>query len=330
MLKKTVLVVVCLLGLVIVVAGAGLAYLILRKPAQAPPSLIKVAMTPERIARGKYVFESVADCGGCHSQRDFTRVAGPEVLSGRGRGNVLSEIVRGLPGTIVASNITPDVETGIGAWTDGEKIRAIRDGISRDGHALFPMMPYEGFRRFSDEDVQALVAFLNSLPPLRNPLPKTNLIFPVSLLIKSAPQPVDSVPPVDPGNKLKYGEYLATVGGCVGCHTPAEKGRPIPGKFLAGGQRFETSFGTVVTPNITPDVDTGTGKWSEEFFLQKFYDYKEYAENGPPVMAGPESFTLMPWLAFVRKTPDELSAIYAYLRTVPAVHNPVETHPVRQ
>ena len=327
MLRKILLVVGCLVALVTLVTGAGLAYLFLRKPAQAPPSSIKVAMTPERIARGEYIFVSVADCGGCHSQRDFTRVGGPEVPSGRGRGNILSDIMKGLPGTVVAPNITPDVETGIGAWTDGEKIRAIREGVSRDGHALFPMMPYQGFRRFSDDDVQALVAFLNSLPPVRNPLPKTKLNFPVSVLIKSVPQPVDRVPPVNRSDKVKYGEYLAAVGGCSDCHTPMDKGQPIPGKLLAGGQRFETLFGTVVAANITPDMETGTGKWSEDFFLKKFYDYREYAEKGPPALPGPESFTLMPWLSFARKTPDELSAIYTYLRTVPAVRNYVEIHP---
>src|SRR5262245_31319690 len=83
MFKKVLLVAGCLVGLAVVVGGAGIAYLFLRKPTQALPSSIKVAMTPERIARGKYLFESVADCGGCHSQRDFTRVGGPEVLSGR-------------------------------------------------------------------------------------------------------------------------------------------------------------------------------------------------------------------------------------------------------
>ena len=326
MLKKILLVVGCLVGLAVVVGGAGIAYLFLRKPAQAPPSSIKVAMTPERIARGQYIFESVADCAGCHSQRDFTRVGGPEVPAGLGRGNVLSDILKGLPGTVVASNITPDVETGIGAWTDGEKIRAIREGIGRDGRALFPMMPYQSFRRLSDEDVQSVVAFLDSRPPVRNPLPKTKLIFPVSVLIKSAPQPVGSVPPVDRADRVKYGEYLVAVGGCNDCHTPQEKGQPVPGRFLAGGMPFEGPFGKVVTPNITPDMDTGLGKWSEEFFLKKFYDYKEYAENGPPA-AGPEAFTLMPWLAFSRKAPDELSAIYAYLRTIPAVRNSVDTHP---
>jgi hypothetical protein len=146
MLKTILLILVCLVTLVVVVAAAGGTYLYLRKPAQAPASSIKVSMTPERIARGKYVFESVADCGGCHSQRDFSLVNGPVVDSGRGAGTVLSEIMKGLPGTVVAPNITPDPETGLGSWTDGEKIRAIREGVDREGNALFPMMPYQGFR----------------------------------------------------------------------------------------------------------------------------------------------------------------------------------------
>lgn len=152
-----------ILTLVVVLAAAGgLAFLYLHQPAQVAASSIRVPMTPERIARGKYIFEDLADCGGCHSQRDFTRVAAPEVPSGAGRGNILSQVLHGLPGTIVAPNLTPDPETGLGRWTDGEKIRAIRDGVDITGRALFPMMPYPGYRSMSDEDVQAVVAYMNS------------------------------------------------------------------------------------------------------------------------------------------------------------------------
>lgn len=324
MWKKIILIV---LLVIVGVPAAAIAYLYLRKPAQAPPSATKVAMTPERIARGKMIFQNIADCDGCHSQRDFSRVDGPVVESGRGRGNVMSALLTGLPGTVVAPNITPHPETGIGNWTDGEKIRAIRDGVNRDGRALFPMMPYEGYRKMSDEDVEAVVAYLNSLPPVKNPLPKTQLAFPVNLLIKGAPQPAGSVPPPDHTDKVKHGEYLVTIGGCGDCHTPLDKGQPVPGKFLAGGQVFAATIGTVVTANITPDIETGIGKWSEEFFLKKFYDYKEYAANGPPKMPGPEAFTLMPWLGLCQLPPEDLGAIYAYLRTMKPVHNPVETHP---
>jgi mono/diheme cytochrome c family protein len=314
------------LAFIIAVPAAGVGYLYLRKPAQAPAPSIRVPMTPERIARGKYLF-TVADCDGCHSQRDFERMGGPVVESGRGRGNVLSSFVEGMPGVVVARNITPDPETGIGAWTDGEKIRAIREGIDKNGNALFPMMPYGELRHMSDDDVQALVAYLNTLAPIRNPLPATQLNFPVSVLIKGAPQPVGSVPSPDVSTKVKRGRYLVSIAGCGGCHTRSEKGKPVAGMEFAGGEVFATKAGTVVSANITPDPQTGIGKWSEDYFLKKFYDYKEYAAGAAPRIAGPESFTLMPWLNFSRLAPEDLEAIYQYLRTVKPVYHAVETHP---
>lgn len=324
MFKKMLL---TLLLVVIVVPVAGLTFLYVRKPAQVPASATKVPMTPERVARGKYIFQHLADCDGCHSQRDFSKVGGPVVPSGRGAGNPLSSLMTGLPGVVTAPNITPDPETGIGAWTDGEKIRAIRDGVDNTGRALFPMMPYTGYRNMSDEDVESVVAYMNSLPPVKHALPVTRLDFPVNLMIQFAPQPAGSVPSPNRAEGLKYGEYLVSVGGCNECHTPLDKGRPIPGKRFAGGQSFATNLGTVVSANITPDMDTGIGKWSEEFFLKKFYDYKEYAASGPPPLQGPHAFTLMPWLSFSQLPPEDLSAIHAYLRMVPPVHNSVETHP---
>jgi hypothetical protein len=226
---------------------------------------------------------------------------------------------------LVAPNITPDRETGIGNWTDGEKIRAIREGVDRDGRALIPAMPYPHFRNMSDEDVESVVAYLDSLSPVKNPLPPTHLAFPISLLIKGVPQPAGSVPPPDRADKLKYGQYLVTLADCVGCHTPRQKfGQPIPGMEFAGGGVAATSLGTVVSANITPDLETGIGKWSEEYFLKKFYDYKEYAAGGAPKT---EAFTVMPWLAFSQLPPEDLGAIYAFLRTFKPVHHPVETHP---
>jgi mono/diheme cytochrome c family protein len=316
-----------ILALLLLIVGGGAAFLYFRKPAQVEALAIKVSMTPERIARGKYIFENLSDCDGCHSQRDFTRVGGPVVVSGRGSGNELSAFLKGLPGTVVAPNLTPDPETGLGKWTDGEKIRAIRDGVDNTGRALFPMMPYPSYRAMSDEDVQAVVAYLNSLPPVRNPLPVTRLDFPVGLFIKFAPAPAGSVAPTDRVDQTKYGEYLATIGGCGACHTPLEKGQPVAAMALAGGQVFKTSAGTVLSANITPDLETGIGKWADEFFQKKFYDYREYAASGPPPLPGPQAFTLMPWLAMSQLQSDDLSAIYTWLRTVKPVHNYVETHP---
>ncbi|HTT61451.1 MAG TPA: cytochrome c [Bryobacteraceae bacterium] len=316
-----------LLAGIVVVIGGGLAFLCLVKPAHAPASQVKVALTPERIARGQYLFERVCDCAGCHSQRDFTRVGGPEVAGRRGAGTVMSDFLIGLPGVVVAPNITPDVETGIGSWSDGEKIRAIREGVDKDGRPLFPLMPYTGYRAMSDQDAEALVAYMDTLPPIHNPLSKTSLAFPVNLMIRLAPQPAGTVPPPETGDRFKYGRYLVTIAGCSECHTPAEKGQPVPGMEYAGGQVFATKAGTVLTANITPDLDTGIGKWSEEFFLKKIYDYKEYAEHGAPPLAGPQAFTLMPWLAYSGLRPEDLSAIYTYLHSLKPIRHSVETHP---
>ena len=93
-----------------------------------------------------------------------------------------------------------------------------------------------------------------------------------------------------------------------------------------GGEIFRTPMGTVVSANITPDKDTGIGKWSEQDFLNKFYQYRKYVEMASPKI-GPESFTLMPWLPFCQMAEEDLKAILTFLKTQPPVYNAVETHP---
>ncbi len=307
--------------------GGGFAYLSLRQPNALPPESVQVKMTPENIARGEYLFTIAADCDGCHSQRDITKFSAPVVTSGRGRGWQFPKEL-GLPGDVVAPNITPDVETGIGAWTDGEKIRAIREGVSRDGRPLFPMMPYQAMAKMSDADVQALVAYMNTLPAVRNPLPRTRLDFPVNYLITSAPAPARNVAAVDTSNKLEWGRYLVTLAGCSGCHTPMEKGEPKPGLVFAGGEPFTIGTMKAVSANITPDTDTGIGKMSEAEFIERFHQYRKYEQEGIPAVK-PESFTIMPWMALSKFSKEELSAIYTFLRTVKPVNHSVETHPLK-
>jgi len=109
-------------------------------------------------------------------------------------------VVQNLPGRIVARNITSDPETGAGTWTDDQLARAIREGIGHDGRALFPMMPYQSLRHMSDEDLASLVVYIRSLPPVRNLLPKTEIIFPVEYLIRGVPQPITE-PVQQPGSQ---------------------------------------------------------------------------------------------------------------------------------
>lgn len=310
------------------VIAAG-SYFFFRSPRQAPAPQLRIEATPERLARGEHLFE-IADCGGCHSERDFSRWSGPERPGRRAAGFIFPPEL-GLPGTVVARNITPDRETGIGAWTDGEIVRAIREGVDRDGHALFPMMPYGSYRSMSDEDVYSLVAYLRTLPPVRNELPETKLNFPVSVLIKGAPSPLDGpVPHPDASNGVRYGEYLAAISGCRECHTQKRNGEIVADMQFAGGREFFIGRFSVRTANITPDMETGIGAWSEQRFFEKFRNYTRMSsETLPP--ASQENFTMMPWMNFTKLTDAELHALYAFLRTVKPIRNAVDPHkPVKQ
>jgi hypothetical protein len=317
-------------------------YLLLRRPASAPPSDIVVAMTPVQLERGEYLFTTLLDCDGCHSERDFSRLAGPMVAGTRGKGGVMQ--MEGLPGQVNAPNITPDKETGIGGWTDGEKIRAIREGISKDGHMLFPLMPYPGYRYLSATDVQALVAFMNTLPAIRNYVPRSSITFPASMLMKGVPTPVSrKILPVyldptgepdmvlkkdddDPNGGELYGEYLVSVAGCQECHTQQSFGRPDASMRFAGGRLFQMPQGSVVSPNITPDNDTGIGKWDFIRFRDRMHGFRQYKNTELPKV-GPERFTLMPFLAYANLTDNDLEAMLLYLKAQRPITNFVVPHP---
>ncbi|MCC7157093.1 MAG: hypothetical protein IT161_21110 [Bryobacterales bacterium] len=315
-----------LLGLLLT-AGAVLGYLSFRKPDSVAPSTVKVEATPERLKRGEYLFTTLSDCDGCHSERDWSKFGAPVLAGRRGVGTVMPPEL-GLPGRVAPSNITPDVETGLGSWTDGEKIRAIREGVSKDGRALFPMMPYTYYRSMSDEDVYSLVAYMNSLPPVRNAVPRTDLDFPVGLMIKGVPKPSGAVAQPDRGDKLKYGEYLTSIGVCGECHTQAERGELKMDKAFAGGREFQIGRFIVHSANITPDETTGVGTWDEQRFVKRFKDYGNFNLNGSPT-ANQSNFTLMSWPAMSQLDEDDLKTIYAYLRTLKPIHNPVDSHPAQ-
>src|SRR5271169_2511730 len=187
-------------------------------PRTRPLTARQFERTPQRLARGRYLFTSSTGCTGCHSVHDWNTHGGPIMPGAEGVGQVMW--FTNLPGRIVAPNITPDPETGAGNWTDDQLARAIREGIGHDGRALFPMMPYTHFREMSDEDLASVIVYLRSLPPVRHELPKTEIIFPVKYLIRNVPEPVTS--PVSDGiiasDPAKYGAHLVNLAGCGDCH----------------------------------------------------------------------------------------------------------------
>jgi hypothetical protein len=313
-----------LIAIPIVLVCAAI-YLVVRRPSSAPPPKIVVSMSPERIERGQYLFTTLLDCDGCHSGRDFSRLGGPVVAGTRGMGGQVR--LAGLPGEVYAPNITPDKETGIGNWTDGEKIRAIREGISKDGHMLFPLMPYPGYKYLSDLDTMSLVAYMNTLPAIRNSVQRSSISFFVSVMVKSVPQPVTrTIPPVDPGGGEIYGEYLVSIAGCEQCHTQQSMGQEDASMRFAGGRIFATPDGTVASANITPDKDTGIGKWDFIRFRDRMQAMRQYKGTEFPKV-GPERFTLMPWIAYSSMSDHDLEAIFLYVKSRRSITNSVVPHP---
>jgi len=308
----------------LLVPAVGFGVLMVKPPSARPPSAEKVEITPERLARGKYLAEHVSSCIECHSEHDLQSYASPIIPGTEGNGGGCFDESVGLPGVICAANITPD-PTGLGNWTDGEILRAMREGVSRDGHALFPMMPYGAYRSMSDEDARAVVAYLRSMKPISRARPPSSLKFPVSAFIKLAPKPLEGEVKAPPASDvLAYGRYLTTIAGCADCHTPNDKGTPKPGLELAGGQEYKMPFGRIVSSNITPDPETGIGALTKEQFIGRF---KAFAELDPKAPAAPGRNTFMPWRLYAGMTEEDLGAIYVYLRTVKPVKNKVNPFP---
>lgn len=269
--------------------------------------------TPARAARGKYLTENVMGCFACHTRLDQRDPAGSYASSKvRGAGGTME--ADGQP-WLVAPNITPDGETGVGGWTDDQLARAIREGVGRDGRALFPVMPYGGYRNLSDEDLAAVVVYLRAVEPVRNPLPKSEVPFPLSRLINAAPEPVEAaIPEPDRSSPAKYGEYLVKISDCAGCHTPrGGMGQPVEGLEYGGGNLFgDGKGGAVAAANITPDP-TGISYYDEALFVEAMRTGHVKARTLSPAM---------PWWAFKGMTDEDLRAMFAYLRTLrPARHS---------
>jgi cytochrome c553 len=312
--KISLIVILCLAAVLAVAVTATIGWRPFIGPRIRPLTDRTFQSTPERLARGKYLVENEAVCVYCHSPHDWTKPGAP-ILPGMEGAGMDFRILKGLPGDVYVPNITPDPETGAGKWTDDMLARAIREGIGHDGRTLFPMMPYETYRHLPDEDVASIVVFLRSLPPVRNPLPKTEIIFPVKYLIRSAPEPVtEPVSAPDLSDPVKRGEYLVNIAGCRDCHTPMDKGAPLPNLDMAGGQIFEGPWGRVATANLTPDP-SGIPYYDEALFLQ--------AIRTGSVKARPLS-PIMPWAYYGGMTDEDLKAIFAYIKTLKPLHHVVD------
>jgi cytochrome c553 len=251
-----------------------------------PVAEVQVAMTPEQIAHGERI---ASLCLGCHSTDGELPLEGQNFLGG----------AEGSPpvGTVYAPNLTP---AHFSDWTDGEIIRAIREGVHKSGRSLI-IMPSKAFHNMSDEDVQALVAYLRSQPAVEPDTPANRLnllgvaftlMAPLASARPSITQPVVA-PPAGP--TAAYGAYLTSFVGCSDCH-----GEKLDGDTTGGDPNAPAG------PNLTRIVPT----WTEEQFVSFFRTGVD--PGGDSVDEG------MPWQDYdAFASDDDLRAMFAYLSTLP-------------
>jgi mono/diheme cytochrome c family protein len=247
-------------------------------------------------------------------------------------------------GRSFTANLTPDAETGLGKWTERQFIDTIRNGRHLgNGRPLLPPMPWEPFRTLADEDLAAMFAYLRTVPAIRNKVPEP------------VPPPGPPTPPPPPptaitalkvapshADPVARGRYLVNGRGCGDCHTPMKMGANGPeydrtrtlsgfdargavpsmppvegaGEVYVLEPAFAGAWGMSFAANLTPDAETGIGSWTEQQFVDTL-------RNGRHQGRGRQLLPPMPWQAFGQMDDADLKAIFAYLKTVPAVKNKV-------
>jgi mono/diheme cytochrome c family protein len=291
--------------------GAGLAIALLLVAWAAPAAAQGTPSAAAEIARGRYVFGATGGCG-CH-----TVPKGPINAGGRR--------YDGPFGTVYSTNITPDPKTGIGTWTDEQIIAAIRLGRRPNGERLLPVHPFPIFNGMAEGDLRSLVAFLRTTSPVARANQPRHISVPLfeSMFLPAwlaAFAPRETPPPKAPTAGAARGEYLVkAVGHCGECHTPRTMTMASDySRFLAGTPKGPEDQ---AIPNITPDPDTGIGKWSVE-------EIAEYLGTGNKpdgdVASGLMGEVIDGTLAgYKDMTQADRLAIAQYLKTIPAVRNKI-------
>jgi mono/diheme cytochrome c family protein len=267
------------------------------------PGIAGAPVATDAVARGEYLAKA-ADCIACHTVPD----SGKPFAGG---------VAFKLPfGTIYSSNITADPKDGIGAYSDDEFVRAVREGVRRDGRHLYPAFPYTSYTLLSRDDVLAIKAYLMTLPAVAQANRANDLGFPFNqrwamafwnaAFFKSQ----RFAPDASRSAQWNSGAYLASaLGHCGECHTPRNAGYGIDhGEALAGEE-----FAGWRAYNITPDIKHGIGSWSDAAiaaYLTTGHAPQHATASGPMGEAVGHS------LQFLK--PDDANALVAYLRTVPA------------
>jgi len=261
------------------------------------------AETP--VERGRYLVTTIGACGSCHTPRDGAGrpIAGRELGGGFEFGDPTL-------GHIVATNITPDNETGIGKWSAADIVTALRDGKRPDATLIRPPMPIPAYRHLSDTDAGAIASYLKTVKPVRNIVREAQYKVPLS---PSYGAPIAHVPEPDRRSKAVYGGYLGgSIGACVLCHTPPGDGKPYDMSLAYFGGRELADFGhpggNTVSRNITAGSQHGVSDWTDA-------QIKRAITQGIRADGARLSPT-MPFQWYRRMAAGDLDAIVAFLRTL--------------
>jgi mono/diheme cytochrome c family protein len=257
----------------------------------------------DELAKGKYLTEA-ADCAACHTAKGGKPYAGGRAFK--------------LPfGTIFTPNITPDRETGIGAWTDVQFLQAVHKGVGRQGERLYPAFPYASYALLTDDDVRLIRIYLATIPAVRQENRPNSFIFPFNqrwlMAFWSAFFNPDHRfrPVAERSAQWNRGAYLVEAAGhCGECHTPRTLAQAMDTrrKFAGGQAEGWNAY------NITSDRVSGIGTWSDRDLAA--YLARGYAP-GHGVASGPMDEVMQ--LSTSRLTASDIAAIVTYLRTIPAV-----------
>ena len=258
------------------------------------------AIAETLLERGDYLVNGIANCGNCHSLHnpDGT-LSGPALAGG--------DAIFGPGFTAYPPNLTPDRHTGLGGWTENQIVTALREGRTPTGRVIRPPMPVAFYRTMSDRDAHAIAAYLRSLTPVEHAVPASHYDPPLPSGYGPA---VGSVPEPDHDGGVAYGSYLVRMGHCMLCHTPLDaQGRPdVAHRSGAGGLVLRGAFGAIVAPNITPDVTSGIGGWTDQQIKDALI--RGMRPDGS-LLAPP-----MPWRYLATMRGQDIDAIVAYLRTL--------------
>jgi len=317
-MKRTLKILAYLIGIAVLIAGAGAAYIGIRGvpkyKADIPADILSLKVSPDsvRISRGAKI--STLLCKQCHQ--------GPE---GRLTGREMKDVPAAF-GKVASYNITHDPEHGIGKWTDGELYYFLRTGIRANGTWAPPFMPK--FPLLADEDVYSIIAWLRSDDPAlaadSHEYPPNRYNFFVKFLANVAvfPPALPSKPIAIPDttDKVAFGRYVADgLCACYGCHSAdfAKQDPLFPEKSLGyyggGNPMLNVEGETVPSANITPDKETGIGNWTQ----QQFYEAVKFGKNPK---GGPLNYPMLP---HVTLSDAEVNAIWAFIQTVPPIKNRV-------